>query len=95
MKKRIQVTAPGGIHAAVAVLLSRIVIEENAFIFIKTDRKMVSVREHIKVLSLGIHQYDWIDIIVDGEQDEKFIMSQVERILCGGSIEEGFGVPPL
>lgn len=88
MRKRIQVTTPGGIHAAVAALLRQIAVEENAFISIRTDRKMVSVREYIKVLSLGIHQYDWIDVIVDGEQDEEFIMARIERILCGSSIEK-------
>lgn len=88
MRKRIQVTAPGGIHAAVAALLRQIAVEEGAFIGVKSDRKMVSVREYIKVLSLGIHQYDWIDIIVESEQDEELILSRVERVLCGGSIKE-------
>lgn len=52
MVKKIQVTTSGGIHVAVAVLLRQIAVEENAFISIKADRKMVSVREFMKVLSL-------------------------------------------
>lgn len=87
MKKRIQVTTSGGIHIAVAVLLRQIAVEQNAFISIKTDKKIVSVREYMKVLSLGIHENDWVDIVVESNHDEEFIISQVEKILCSGRKE--------
>lgn len=87
MVKRIQVTTSGGIHVAVAVLLRQIAVEENAFISIKADRKMVSVREFMKVLSLGIRQSDWIEVVVESDHDEEYIMSRIEKVLSSGRKE--------
>lgn len=84
MVRRIQVTTSGGVHAAIAALLSQIAVEENAFISIKVGKKMTSVRNYMKVLSLGIRQYDWIEVAVESDNDENFIMLQVEKVLCSG-----------
>lgn len=88
MIKRIQVTTPGGIHAAVAALLRQIAVRENAFISIRRDKKMVSAKEYMKVLSMGIRQYDWIELIVESENDEEYVMSQIEKVLCSGRKEQ-------
>ena len=87
MVKKIQVTTSGGIHVAVAVLLRQIAVEENAFISIKADRKMVSVREFMKVLSLGIRQSDWIEVVVESDHDEEYVTSRIEKVLSSGRKE--------
>ena len=87
MVKKIQVTTSGGIHVAVAVLLRQIAVEENAFISIKADRKMVSVREFMKVLSLGIRQSDWIEVVAESDHDEEYVMSRIEKVLSSGRKE--------
>lgn len=84
VRKKIQVTVPGGIHMAVAVSLRQAVREKNVHVFLKAGKKMASVRELEKVLALGIHQSDVIDVIVDGEGEEASVMERMEKILyCG------------
>ena len=76
LRKKIQVTVPGGIHMAVAVSLGQIIRESDTHVFLKSGRRMVSGREIPKVLALGVHQLDWVELIVDGEEEE----SAMERI---------------
>ena len=61
---------------AVAVSLGQIVRESDTHVFLKSGRRMVSGREIPKVLALGVHQLDWVELIVDGEEEE----SAMERI---------------
>lgn len=84
MIKKIQVTTPGGIHVGIAVLLRQAVLEEQCFISIKTGSKITSVKDYMKVLSLGICQNDWIEIMIDSDHDEEIIMSRIEKILSFG-----------
>lgn len=88
MIKKIQVTTPGGIHVGIAVLLRQAVLEEQCFISIKTGRKMTSAKDHMKVLSLGIRQNDWIEIVIESDHDEEIIMSRIEKILSSGRKDE-------
>lgn len=46
---------------------------------------MVSVREMQKVLALGVHQWDQIEVLVDSEQEEESVLERIEKILCSGS----------
>ncbi len=48
----------------------------------KTDKKMVSAKEVPKVLALGVHELDWVEVIVDSEGEEEALMERIERILC-------------
>lgn len=73
---------PGGIHLVVAVLLSQVSREEGTHIFLKSGNRMVSVREYRKVLTLSVRQDDWVEILVDGGQEEESVMEQMEKILC-------------
>ncbi len=61
---------------AVAVSLGQIIRESATHVFLKSGRRMVSGREIPKVLALGVHQLDWVELIVDGEEEE----SAMERI---------------
>lgn len=82
LRKRIQVTVPGGIHLAVAVSLRQIAGESDAHVFLKSGKKMVSVQEVQRVLSLGVHQMDWVELIVDGEEEEDSVMERIGKLLC-------------
>ncbi|MGN0293933.1 MAG: HPr family phosphocarrier protein [Lachnospiraceae bacterium] len=84
MIKKIQVTTPGGIHVGVAALLRKTALEEQCFISIKTGSKMTSVKDYMKVLSLGIRQNDWVEIMIESDHDEEIIMSRIEKILSFG-----------
>ena len=42
----------------------------------------------MKVLSMGIRQYDWIELIVESENDEEYVMLQIEKVLCSGRKEQ-------
>lgn len=88
MVKKLQVNVAGGIHLAVAVDLFRIVTKANAFVCIKAGKKMASAKDYLKVLSLGVRQYAWVDVIVESEHDEAAIMARIEKLLCGGKINE-------
>lgn len=82
LRKRIQVTVPGGIHLAIAVSLRQIAGESDAHVFLKSGKKMVRVQEVQRVLSLGVHQMDWIELIVDGEEEEDSVMERIGKLLC-------------
>lgn len=84
MIKKLQVTTPGGIHVGIAVLLRQTALDEKCFISVKTGKKMISVKDYMKILSLGIHQYEWIEIVVESDHDEEIIMSRIEKILSSG-----------
>ena len=45
LRKKIQVTVPGGIHMAIAVSLGQVVRESEAHVFLKAGKKMISARE--------------------------------------------------
>lgn len=45
---------------------------------------MTSVKDYMKVLSLGIRQNDWIEIIIESDHNEEIIMSRIEKILSFG-----------
>ena len=66
---------------SVAVSLGRIVRELDVHVFLKSQKKMVSAREISKVLSLGVHQMDWVELIVDGDEEES-AMEQIGKLLC-------------
>lgn len=83
LRRKIQVTAAEGIHLAVAAALRQISKKNEVHIFLKTGKRMVSVREMQKVLSLRIHTGEWVEIIVDGGQEEG-IIEQIERLLHMG-----------
>lgn len=82
LRKRIQVTVPGGIHLAVAVSLRQIAGESDAHVFLKSGKKMVSAQEVQRVLSLGVHQMDRVELIVDGEEEEDSVMERIGKLLC-------------
>ncbi len=82
LRKKIQVSASGGIHMAVAVALGQAVKGKDAHVFIKAGRKMVSVKEISKVLALGVHERDQVEVIVDSGEEEEALMERMERILC-------------
>lgn len=84
IRKKIQVGVPGGIHLAVASSLAQTVLAEGAHVFLKSGKKMVSVREMQKVLALGVHQWDQIEVLVDSEQEEESVLERIEKILCSG-----------
>ncbi len=88
MIRKIQVTTPGGIHVGIAVLLRQIALEEKVFISLKTGRKMTNVKDYMKVLSLGIRQNDWVEIVVESDHDEEIIMSRIEKILSSSRKDE-------
>ncbi len=76
-------TAAGGIHMAVAVALNQLSENKGVHIFLRTEKRLVSVREVAKVLALRVHAEEWVEVIVDDEQEEG-IMEQIERLLCMG-----------
>lgn len=49
---------------------------------------MTSAKDHMKVLSLGIRQNDWIEIVIESDHDEEIIMSRIEKILSSGRKDE-------
>lgn len=67
---------------AVAVSLGQVVRAAAVHVFLKAGKKMVSAREVQKVLSLGVHQMDWVELIVDGEEEEESVMEQIRKLLC-------------
>ena len=83
LRKKVQVPAAGGIHLAIAAALGETARAAEAHVFLKSGKKMVSAREIRKVLALGIHEQDQVEIIVDGEEEEAGIMERIEKILCG------------
>ncbi len=82
IRRKIQVSVPGGIHMAVAAALSQTVRREDEHVFLKAGKKMASIREPLNVLSLGVHRMDWVEIIVDCEKEEESVLEQIEKILC-------------
>lgn len=82
LRKKIQVTVPGGIHMAIAVSLGQVIRESEAHVFLKAGKKMISAREVQKILSLGVHQLDWIELIVDGEEEEEPVAERIRKLLC-------------
>lgn len=82
LRKRIQVTVPGGIHLSIAVSLRQIAGESGAHVFLKAGKKMVSAQEVQRVLSLGVHQMDRVELIVDGEEEEDSVMERIGKLLC-------------
>ncbi|MDE6961349.1 MAG: HPr family phosphocarrier protein [Lachnospiraceae bacterium] len=82
LRKKIQVSTSGGIHMAIAVSLGLTAKEQGGHVFLKTDKKMVSAKEVPKVLALGVHELDWVEVIVDSEGEEEALMERIERILC-------------
>lgn len=82
VRKKIQVSVPGGIHMAIASALSQTVRTENIHVFLKAGKKMASIREPLKVLALGVHAQDWVEIIADCEGEEESVIEQMEKILC-------------
>lgn len=67
---------------AIAASLGQAVQEKDAHVFLKAGRKMASVKEIPKVLALGVHEQDFVEVIVDSEGEEEALMERVERILC-------------
>lgn len=67
---------------AIAVSLGQAVQQYGAHVFLKAGRKMVSVKEVAKVLALGVHEQDFVEVIVDSEGEEEALMERMERILC-------------
>ncbi len=68
---------------AVAVALNQLSENKGVHIFLRTEKRLVSVREVAKVLALRVHAEEWVEVIVDDEQEEG-IMEQIERLLCMG-----------
>lgn len=68
---------------AIAASLGQAVREKDAHVFLKVGRKMASVKEIPKVLALGVHEWDFVEVIVDSEGEEEALMERMERILCG------------
>lgn len=67
---------------AIASALSQTVRTENIHVFLKAGKKMASIREPLKVLALGVHAQDWVEIIADCEGEEESVIEQMEKILC-------------
>lgn len=40
------------------------------------------VREIPKVLVLGVRRLDWVELIVDGGEEEESVMKRIEKLLC-------------
>lgn len=80
LRKKLQVAVSGGIHLAIAVELSRIPGKTGTHVFLKSGKKMVSIREYRRILTLAVRQGDQVELIVDGEEEEA-VMEQMERIL--------------
>ncbi len=68
---------------AVAVALNQLSENKGVHIFLRAEKRLVSVREVAKVLALRVHAEEWVEVIVDDEQEEG-IMEQIERLLCMG-----------
>lgn len=66
---------------AVAVSLGQIMKESDVHVFLRSGKKMVSVREIPKVLALGVHELDQVELIVDGEEEES-VLEQTIKLLC-------------
>lgn len=66
---------------AVAAALCRTVRTEDEHVFLKAGKKIASIREPLKVLSLGVRRMDWVEIIVDCEKEEESVLEQIEKIL--------------
>ena len=66
---------------AIAASLGQVVRESEAHVFLKAGKK-VSAREVQKILSLGVHQLDWIELIVDGEEEEEPVAERIRKLLC-------------
>lgn len=77
--------AQGGIHMAVAAALSQVYQEEGTHVFLKAGKRMASIRDMPKVLALGIHEQDEVEVIVDGEE-EISVIEQIEKILCNSCL---------
>lgn len=67
---------------AVAASLGQAVKDQDAHVFLKAGKKMVSVKEIPKILALGVHEQDIVEVIVDSEGEEEALMERIERILC-------------
>lgn len=66
---------------AVAVSLGQIMKESDVHVFLRSGKKMVSVREIPKVLALGVHELDQVELIVDGEEEES-VLERTVKLLC-------------
>ena len=66
---------------AIAVSLGQISKESDAYVFLKSGKKMVSAREIPKVLALGVHERGQVELIVDGDEEEA-VMERITRLLC-------------
>lgn len=81
IRRKIRVTAQGGIHMAVAAALSRVYVEEGNCVFLRAGKRMASIRDIPKMLALGVHEQDEVEVIADGEE-EISVIEQIEKMLC-------------
>lgn len=67
---------------AVALTLGQISKREDAHVFLLAKGRMVSVRESQKVLALGIHKEEWVEVMIDSEGGEETeVIEQIEKLL--------------
>lgn len=67
---------------AVAIELGRISKKEDAYVFLIAKGRIVSVRECQKVLALGVHKDEWVEVMIDSDgEEESAVIEQIEKLL--------------
>lgn len=67
---------------AVAMELGRISKKKDAYVFLMAKGRMVSARECQKVLALGVHKDEWVEVMIDSEgEEESAVIEQIEKLL--------------
>ena len=64
---------------AVAASLGQIAKESDAYVFLRSGKRMASAGEIHKVLALGVRRLDWVELIVDGGEEEESVMRSEEH----------------
>ncbi len=80
MRVRYRVTDPTGLHARPAATLVKAVSTIPGAVRIAFGSKEINGKSILQVLSLGVHQDDWLELIY--ETDDKMIIAACEAALA-------------
>ena len=78
--KNINITSNEGLHARPATEISKIANKYNCDVNIKANNKIINAKMPVMIMSLGITQNTNVEILCNGENEEK-AMEEITRII--------------
>ena len=80
IKKNVKITSNEGLHARPATEISKIANKYNCDVNIKANNKIINAKMPLMIMSLGITQNTNVEILCNGENEEK-AMEEITRII--------------